>query len=413
MASAITEPYAAAPPRSITGHESSRSAATGCGCGWRDGDRFAWVVGGRPTALRGSVLRSGAYVITVLLSLVSVPLLIRHLGIAQFGRYTTVVALVTVAGGLTDAGLLSIGMREWTTRSGRERSLVMRQLLGVRIELSAAAVVAAVAFAWVTGFSPTLVLGTFVAGVGMFLQVIADLLTSPLQGDLRFGWASMIDVSRQTVLVICIVSLVLAGAGLLPLLAATIASGAVALTIAATLARRSMSLAPVFRGGEQWALIRETIPYAAAIALNTVYFRVTIIVMSLLATAQQTGYFATSFRVTEVLVGVPALAVGAAFPILSRAARTDQERFANAVGRILELAMVGAGLVLVVVLSAPLCDRGARRLQGRARRTGASDPGTGPASELRLRCVRVSRCRYATRRLSCLPTEALCLPISC
>src|SRR5579875_2883338 len=35
-----------------------------------------------PAALRGSVLRSSAYALTILLSLVSAPLLIRHLGLA-------------------------------------------------------------------------------------------------------------------------------------------------------------------------------------------------------------------------------------------------------------------------------------------------------------------------------------------
>jgi O-antigen/teichoic acid export membrane protein len=76
--------------------------------------------------------------------------------------------------------------------------------------------------------------------------------------------------------------------------------------------------------------------------------------MSLIASARQTGYFATSFRVTEVLVGVPAFAIGAAFPILSHAAASDRRRFAYATERIFELALVaGVGLALVVMLSAP------------------------------------------------------------
>ena len=65
-------------------------------------------------------------------------------------------------------------------------------------------------------------------------------------------------------------------------------------------------------------MIHDTFTSAAAIAVNTIYFRVTSLVMSLIASVVQTGYFATSFRVTEVLIGVPALAV-AGFPILSRA----------------------------------------------------------------------------------------------
>jgi O-antigen/teichoic acid export membrane protein len=111
---------------------------------------------------------------------------------------------------------------------------------------------------------------------------------------------------------------------------------------------------PRMHGAEWWPMIRETLPYAAAIAVNTLYFRITIVVMSLVAASQQTGYFATSFRVTEILIGVPALAIGAAFPILSRSARDDPQRFAYAGERIIELAAIaGIALALVVALSAP------------------------------------------------------------
>jgi O-antigen/teichoic acid export membrane protein len=293
-------------------------------------------------------------VATVGLSLVSAPLLIRHLGIATFGRYTTVVAIVTIIGGLSDAGLINIALREWVTRAGDDRAQVVRSLLGIRLELSAGGVLIGVAFALVAGYPGTLVVGTLIAGIGMVLQALANLLSVPLQGELRFGWVSLIDFSRQLVAVALIVVLVLAGAGLMPFFAVTVPSGLAMVLVAVALVRGRMPLTPSFRGTGWWPLVRDTIPYAAAIAVNSVYFRVTIVVMSLIGSALQTGYFATSFRVIEVLIGIPVLAIGAAFPILSHAAVSDDERFAYATERITELALIaGAALALIVVLSAP------------------------------------------------------------
>jgi O-antigen/teichoic acid export membrane protein len=58
--------------------------------------------------------------------------------------------------------------------------------------------------------------------------------------------------------------------------------------------------------------------------------------------------------VMEVLVGIPALAVGTVFPVISRAARDDAARLAYASARIVELALIGGtGLALMVVLIAP------------------------------------------------------------
>lgn len=307
-----------------------------------------------PAAVRGSVLRGAGYAATILLSLVSAPLLIRHLGIAAFGRYTAVISIVTIIGGLTDAGLLNIALREWVTRRGSDRAELARSLLGIRLELSAAGVALGVWFAALAGYDRVLVIGTLIAGVGMVLQAVAHLLSVPLQADLRFGWTSAIDVARQLVSVLLIVGLVLIGATLLPFFAVTVPAGLVMLVVAAVLVHRSMPLTPRFRGMAWWPLVRDTLPYAAAVAINTVYFRVTIVVMSLIAAAQQTGYFATSFRVTEVLVGIPAFAVGAAFPILSHAAAADRPRFAQASERIFELALIaGTAMALLVVLSAP------------------------------------------------------------
>ncbi len=119
------------------------------------------------------------------------------------------------------------------------------------------------------------------------------------------------------------------------------------------LVRGLFPLRPAFHTSVVWPLLRETLFVGVAIALNTVYFRVTVIVMSLVATAVQTGYFAVSFRVVEVLIGVPGLVMAAAYPILTRAQRDDQERFAHASRRMFELAvLIGVWLAVLVELGA-------------------------------------------------------------
>jgi O-antigen/teichoic acid export membrane protein len=72
----------------------------------------------------------------VLLSLVSVPLLIRHLGFSDYGRYVTVISLVTIVKGVTDVELGQMGVREYSIRSGSDRSRLLRNLLGVRFALT-------------------------------------------------------------------------------------------------------------------------------------------------------------------------------------------------------------------------------------------------------------------------------------
>lgn len=311
-----------------------------------------------PVALRGSALRSGSYLAAVALSLASAPLLVRHLGVVDFGRYVTVVSLMNLVAGVTEGGLNAIALREYATLEPAKRPGAMRSLLGIRLALSVAGVSVGIAFALAAGYDSPLLVGAIGAGVGVVLQAIQSLLTVPLQASLRFGATAALDLGRQVVTVVLIVVGVLAGAGLVPFLWVTVPAGAVVLAVTAGLVRGETPLRPSWSPTGWWPLLRDTLPYTAAVAVNVVYFRVTILVMSIEATARQTGYFATSFRVVEVLLGVPALVIGAAYPILARSARDDAARFVYAMNRILDLAVVfGAWIAMNLVVGAHLAIR--------------------------------------------------------
>jgi O-antigen/teichoic acid export membrane protein len=85
------------------------------------------------------------------------------------------------------------------------------------------------------------------------------------------------------------------------------------------------------------------------------YFRLSIVIVSLLASAHELSYFGASFRVIEVLTQIPLLMVSAAFPIFARAAHGDHTRFAYGIERVFEVAaIVGVLFVLLLALGAPI-----------------------------------------------------------
>jgi O-antigen/teichoic acid export membrane protein len=312
-----------------------------------------------PAAVRGSALRSSGYVAGLGLSLISAPLLVRHLGTVRFGQYIAVISLVTIVAGLTEGGLNSIALREYAARGGVERATVMRDLIGIRLALSVVAGLVAVGLAAIFGYASALVLGTAVAVSGQMLQVFQTLLGTSLQGEMRFGWITGLELVRQSVSVALIVALVLAGAGLLPFFAIPIVAGFATLSITLRVVRGLIPLRPAFHPARWVPLLRDTLPFAAAIAVSVLYFRVGVIAMSLLASGVQTGYFAASFRVIEVLVGVPSLIAAAAFPILARtAAQKHEERLHYAAGRLVEVTIVlGTFMSLLLMLGAkPVID---------------------------------------------------------
>lgn len=230
-----------------------------------------------PAAIRGSALRVTGYVIGVLLSLISIPLLIRHLGESQYGLYVTVISIVTIVQGITDVGLGQIGVREYATRRGPDQVTLMRNLLGVRFAMTTVGVALGTAFAAIAGYGNTVVLGTVLAGVGMVLTVVQGTFAVPLSVRLQLGWVTSLDLMRQVLSVAAIVALVLAGAQLLAFLAIAVPVSIAVLIATVLLVRGSMPLRPSFQRSEWIVLMRAVLPFAAAVVVATLYLRISVV----------------------------------------------------------------------------------------------------------------------------------------
>jgi O-antigen/teichoic acid export membrane protein len=302
-----------------------------------------------PAVIRGGALRTAGYLAGLLLGLVAVPVLTRHLGVEDFGRYVLVMSLVALVAGATEGGLTAVGTREWVVLGPHHRREVMRHMLGLRLLLTTLGVAGAVAFAVAVGYDRTLVIGILLASAAVVFQTVQNLLTAPLSAELRFGWITAAELLRQFVTVVLIVALVLAGATLLPFFAAAIPAAIASSALVAGLVRKSVPLRPALAVRESWRLLRETLPVAIALAVNVTYFRIALIVMSLEATELETGYFATSFRIMEILLGVPTVLVTAIFPVLAHAAEQDRARLGYTFGRALEVSLI-LGVWMLVCL---------------------------------------------------------------
>jgi O-antigen/teichoic acid export membrane protein len=307
-----------------------------------------------PAAVRGGAVRVVGYVAGVVLSVGSAALLFRHLGVVDAGRYVTVISLIGIAQGLTDVGISALGVRELSTRDEGQRRELMRSLLGLRLVLTTVGVAGAIAFAAIAGYGTDLVAGTLFAGIGLLVQMVQATLAIALMTRLRFGWVAAADLLRQVVTVIGVVTLVAVGAGLVPFLALSIPAALAALALTVPLVRGDAPLRPSLEFGQWRSLLVAALPFVVATALYGIYLRVAVILVSLLASDEQVGYYGAAYRVIEVLVAIPSLAVSAAFPIFARAARDDFDRLVYGVQRTFEASLfVGTGAALGLALGAP------------------------------------------------------------
>jgi O-antigen/teichoic acid export membrane protein len=297
--------------------------------------------------LRGGALRFGSYVAMVALSVLSATLLTRHLGVVRFGEYTTVLSLVGIVTAITDAGMSTIGTREYAVRDGAERDALMRDLLGLRVTLTSVGVLLVTGFALAAGYRTALFVGAVLASSGTIALMVQHTHTIPLTAALRLGTLSSLELARQVLTVAALVTLVLLGAGLLPLLAVGLAVNLVLIPPTAVLARHQIALRVGLHPRRWLSLLKLTVSFSLATTVGTIYVFTAQILTSLMSSPHQSGLFAASFRVFSVLGVVPSLLVGGALPLLARAARDDRDRLAYALQRIFDVSVIlGAATAL-------------------------------------------------------------------
>jgi O-antigen/teichoic acid export membrane protein len=305
--------------------------------------------------IRGGISLTAAYIVNLLLSLAAVPLVIRHLGPVDYGRFATVTAIVFIVAGFTEAGLTSLGVREYSNMPRAEGARLLRNLIGLRLTTTAVGVVVTMAIFAVAGSPTVVVLGLAVAGAGLMVRLMGDNYGIPLNVRLRLGWVAVIGIAYQFTLCAGYILLVVAGAGFVSMLAVTILASGVLLAGTAVLVRREVTIVPAFDLRVWRRLARETLPFAAAAAVGIIYFREALVLMSFLSTGEETGYYSAAFKIVEVLTGVPWILAASGLPILARAARDDSTRLSYAVQRLFEVGLIlGAWMSASTIVGAKL-----------------------------------------------------------
>jgi O-antigen/teichoic acid export membrane protein len=291
--------------------------------------------------IRGGAIRSAGYAASALIGAVTSVFLLRGLGVEDFGRFATVGALLAIVSVLSDAGLTAIGTRELSMLGSREeRDALLRRLIALRLWLATAATVAAAAFALLAGYDDVMVAGVLLGGLGVLLVNTQATMMAPLSIELRQARITAAEVLRSAVTLVAIAVLALAGASLLSYFAVQIVVGSAVLAITPWLLGSARGLRPRLDRRTALTLLRVAAPVGLALAMNVLYLRLLVVLVSLMSDATETGLYGTAFRVVELFLVLPPVVIGIALPLLSVAGAEDLERLRYALQRLTEMAVV-------------------------------------------------------------------------
>jgi O-antigen/teichoic acid export membrane protein len=300
--------------------------------------------------IRGGGLRVAGALTGLFAGAISAPLVVRHLGAADYGHYLTVASVIFIITALSEGGLANVAVRQFSIADDAERRHLISSLTGLRLVLGLIGGLIAVGFGLLAGYAHVLIVGLGLGAVGFVLGSLQGTYSVALSGTLRLTALAWIDVFRSLATTLLLVGLVIAGSGLSGFyLVAAIVQGA-ALLLTAALVRRDVPLRPTVDRRRWSELLHETALYAMAATLGVVYFQVALISMSLLDSGTQTGYYAIAFRIVEIVNGIPWLLAASVLPLLAVAAHSDRARLRFVAGRVFEGAVIAGGWVAIIIV---------------------------------------------------------------
>lgn len=264
---------------------------------------------------------------TWILAFVMTVMLPRYLGATGFGRLYFAISFTTMSSILVEFGLNSLVTREVARRPEEAtRYLANAALIKTGLWAIAFAVVAVVVR--LGSYPPETRIAVTVLAVGTLLTALDTLVTAVLQATDRARWVAASSLFEKAWYVGLGAAVLLLGYGVVAvawvILFAAVAKLVLDLAWLRRLSHRVRLHSP-WRGLEIAWLFRRAVPFFSMLFFGAIYFRMDVLIMSLLANDATVGHYGAAYRLFETTDLVPEAVMFALFPVFCRLSSRDDE----------------------------------------------------------------------------------------
>jgi O-antigen/teichoic acid export membrane protein len=256
-----------------------------------------------------------AQVATKAVNLLVSVVLVRWLGVHELGRYAYVLAFCFPFGALADFGLATLAIRD-VARAPAQAPRLIAVVRRTAISLAAASAAVMTGLALLLGHDAAIVGAIALGG----LASVVSALTMPslvlLTAREQLERLSVQRVAGSVLSSAVTAGVLLAGGGVVALLAGSVATGIAMCFVARALAGAA-GPAPVIAAGAGVALLRRAVPFGLLMAGFALYYRVDMVMLQWLAAPGELGRYAAAYRFLDAVIVLAASLGGPLFPRLS------------------------------------------------------------------------------------------------
>ncbi|MFA6410323.1 MAG: flippase [Candidatus Buchananbacteria bacterium] len=258
----------------------------------------------------------------IALALVGFGLMTRYLGQQGVGYYSTIYAFLAIFGILVDLGL-QMTTTQLISDPKENEGQILSNALTIRFVASLIFLSLAPIIALFLPYPGIVKIGMIIAIFGFVSASLTATLTSLFQKNLIMLKAVIAEVVAKIIYLLLTIIVIYFDFGLLGILVAASLDSFFVFAIMFYFASKQMKLKPSFNWPVWQKILLKTWPVALTIALNLIYFKGDIFIMSLVRSQAEVGLYGAPYKVLEVLINITYLFLGLILPLLAQAAATN------------------------------------------------------------------------------------------
>ncbi|MFA6215986.1 MAG: oligosaccharide flippase family protein, partial [Patescibacteria group bacterium] len=234
------------------------------------------------------------------------------------GYYSTIYAFLAIFGILIDLGL-QMTTTQLISDPQENESQILSNALTIRLIASLAFLSLAPIIAFFFPYPIVVKIGMIITVIGFVSAALTSTLTSFFQKNLNLAKVVAAEVTAKIVYLLLTIVVIRFNFGLYGILFAAAADSLIIFLLLVAFASKQINLKPSFDFTVWQKILKKTWPLALTIALNLIYFKGDIFIMSLIRPQTEVGLYGAPYKILEVLINIDYLFLGLILPLLATA----------------------------------------------------------------------------------------------
>ncbi len=333
--------------------------------------------------LENTFVQFGGKIITAVLSIFVLRLISGYLGTAGYGDYTTVYQFLAFFGIAADFGIFTITVKEMS-KDLKKIPIILGNVLGLRTLLAIVTMgLAAIAVFLVPSYTETAIpVGVLIATLATFFTLLNGTVSAVLQVHLKMHYAT-IGLIFGKIISVGYIALVVkylfvenTELGFQHLLWAGVLGNLVMFVITTFYTRRFTTISYRFDFSFWKKIFITSLPYGVALVLNNIYFRLDILLMTMVLPHTTTladgstqcakaicgdteaGLYGVGMRFLEMLIIIPIYYMNSVLPVMTKFLETSKQKVAQIIQYSFDFLVATAMPILVggYLLATPIVE---------------------------------------------------------